>query len=128
MALTTIQPERLPWMSPRWPAVLPAAESLRAVYGADADELTIRFPNTPERDIVVVWLATPRIEYAGLMVHEHSGAVVGVQVDYLEGYTQAVHPTWLAAGSEPAPKVASAIVDDVKQLHERFGLLRDSDS
>ena len=76
----------------------------------------------------MVWLATPRIEYAGLMVHDHSAAVVGVQVDYLEGYTQAVHPTGLAAGSEPAPKVASAIVDDVKQLHERFGLLRDSDS
>lgn len=129
MALTKVQPERPPWMSPRWPSALPDGKSLRAVYGADADELTIRFPNTPNRDIVVLWLATPHIEYAGLMVHEHSGAVVGVQIDYLAGYTQDLHPAWIAAaGPVLPPNVASAIVAEVKQIHERFGLLRDFDS
>lgn len=127
MALTRIQSEQSRWMTPRWPGALPPAETLQAVYGADADELTLRFLNTPNRDIVVLWLATPKIEYAGLMVDEHSGDVVGVLIDYLAGDTHLRHPAWRAA-AEPdlPPETAASIVKDVQALYDRYGLLSDT--
>ena len=123
MALTKLQPDRPRRMSPRWPDTLPAAETLHAAYGAEADELTIRFPNMPNRDIVVLWLETPPIEYAGLMVHEQTGMVVGVQIDYLTGYTQDIHPSWRAANEpNPHPAISASIVQDVRTLFDRYGI------
>ncbi|MGH2613916.1 MAG: hypothetical protein ACRDJC_01650 [Thermomicrobiales bacterium] len=123
MALSNPQITNQPWRTPVWPEKLPAAEFLRARYGPDADELTIRFPETAKRDIVVVWLATPKVEYAALMVHEHTGEVVGVQVDYLADYARMQHVAWQAAAtSNPPLAVASRIVTDIKQLFDRYGI------
>jgi hypothetical protein len=95
---------------------------MRAVYGPEADELTIRFPDTPNRDIVVVFLATPEVEYAAMMVHEPTGEVIGVQVDYLADYAQSLHPEWHAAtNTHVPPTVARRIVADIKQLFDRYG-------
>jgi hypothetical protein len=123
MALSNAQIARQPWRSPHWPEKLPNAWTMRAMYGPEADELTIRFPETPNRDIVIVWLATPSIEYAGLMVHEQTGAVVGVQVDYLAGYAVSLHPTWRAiAEPEPSPDAINTIVRDIKTLFGQYGV------
>jgi hypothetical protein len=95
---------------------------MRAVYGPEADELTIRFPNTPDRDIIVVYIDVPEVDYAALMVHEFTGEVVGVQVDYLADFAVSQHPTWQAAlVPTPPPVAVGQIVASIKELHDRFG-------
>ena len=127
MAMKNSETVAQAWKYPVWPEALPAAESMRAVYGPEADELTIRFPDTPNRDIVVVFLDIPRVEYAGLMIHEYTGDVVGVQVDYLAHYASAQHPFWRKA-TEPHPPsaVARCIVSDIKELYDRYGIGADA--
>ena len=111
------------WQSPHWSDPLPDPHGLQAVYGLEADELTIRFPDTPDRDIVVLFIATPDVEYAALMVHESTGEVVGVQVDYLKDYAQRHHPAWRAATAlHPSSSVAARIVRDIKDLFNRYGI------
>lgn len=122
MALVKTQPTDQPWKTPTWPAKLPPAETMRAVYGPEADELTIHFPDAQTRDIVVVWVATPEVEYTGLMVYEHTGEVVGVQVDYLADYAALRHPAWRSAiEPRPKPAVTARIVTDIRELFERYG-------
>jgi hypothetical protein len=123
MALTKARYSDKAWRTPTWPEKLPLANTLRAVYGFEADELTIRFPDTPKRDIVVVYIATPETNYAALMVYQPTGEVIGVQTDYLENFAQFEHPAWQAALTErPSPEVASRIVRDIKDLFDRYGI------
>jgi hypothetical protein len=101
---------------------MPHAEAMRGSYGSAADELTIRFPDMPARDVIVAWIATPDVEYSGLMVSEHTGHVVGVQVDYLADYATQRHPSWQPAiKSRPNPAIAARIVGDVRDLFDRYG-------
>src|SRR5690349_1837045 len=97
MALTDSIAENPTWSRPSWPERLPSGDTPRAGYGPAADELTIRFTGEPRRDLVTLYLATPDIEYAAVIVRWDTGEVVGVQVDYLADYAVQLHPRWMAA-------------------------------
>jgi len=110
------------WSKPSWPERLPAGDTLRAAYGRAADELTIRFAGEPRRDLVTLYVATPDIEYAAMIVRWDSGEVVGIQIDYLSDYAVRLHPQWLAAmAPEPKPEQLRSIVTEIKELYETYG-------
>jgi hypothetical protein len=75
------------------------------------------------RDVAVVLITTPKEDYAGLLVEGGQGAVIGIHVYPLVALAFERHPTWLAASEpNPPPEVASAIVNDIRQLFDRFGI------
>lgn len=111
------------WAHPVWPDRLPDAETMRILYGADADELVIRFDNARYRDVTVVLITTPTDDYAGLLVEGDRGAIIGVHVYPLVAFAVQRHPAWRAATEpNPTPEVATRIVNDVKHLFERYGI------
>ena len=126
MAVTQSIIEREAWNSPAWPARLPPAETLTVIYGELADELVIRFPSAPDRDIVIVHIDTPDIDYVGMLVRMDTGEVVGVHVNYLAIFAAAQHPTWESmTDRDPDPAAALQIVEDIRNLFERYGLESD---
>lgn len=112
------------WETPVWPDRLPDADEMRAVYGAFADELVIRFSPTHHHDmVIVVPITTPETDYAGVLVAADSGAIIGVHVMPLAAYAAKLHPEWKLVGvAEPAPDAVRGLVEDIKNLFERFGI------
>lgn len=122
MALAKPTIEDIGWNTPHWPERRLPASAMRTVYGPLADELTIRFGGEPRRDIVTMYIATPDIEYAGVLVRWDTGEVVGVQVDYLADYAVGLHPAWQPAlEADPPLKTVMTIVSDIKQLYLQLG-------
>jgi hypothetical protein len=123
MAVTRSVLEKEAWNAPAWPNRLPPADTLTVLYGENADELVIRFPSAPARDIVVVFIDTPDIDYAGMLVRMDTGDVVGVYVNYLAIYAVSQHPTWHSMTNRcPNPADAHLVVADIKELFERYGI------
>jgi hypothetical protein len=69
-----------------------------------------------------LYVATPDIEYAAVIVRWDTGEVVGVQVDYLLDYAVRLHPRWSVA-MEPEPTFPQiySIVAEIKQIYETYG-------
>jgi hypothetical protein len=110
------------WNRPSWPDQLPDSGDLRLIYGEVADELVVLFDAKLHRDSWFDWVATPEYEYAAIKIDGTSGQVIGVLVEHLVAYAVEKHPAWLAAAaSEPNPEVASRIVNDIKDLFDRYG-------
>ena len=80
MAMKKIETTQPGWLIPVWPVQLPDPAAMRVIYGAFADELVIRFPQGRHDETVVVPVATPDKDYAGMLVEDSSGAVIGVHV------------------------------------------------
>ncbi len=111
------------WANPVWPDRLPDSARMRVLYGAYADELVVRFDNARRRDVIVVPITTPADDYAGLMVDGDTGVVIGVHVYPLVAFAVQRHPAWRAATHpHPLPEVASLIVNDIKDLFDRYGI------
>jgi hypothetical protein len=111
------------WDNPVWPDRLPDAKTMRLLYGAWADELVIRFDSNRYREVAVVYITTPKEDYAGMLVEGDLGAVIGVHVYPLVALAVERHPSWLAAAAtNPPPEVAASIVNDIKRLFDRYGI------
>lgn len=111
------------WASPVWPDRMPLAQDMKVVYGAIADELVIRFHGNRHFDTVVVPVTTPAIDYAGVLTDFSSGAVVGIHVYPLLAFAIQRHPSWKPlAEPDPPSEVVLRIIEDVKQLFDRFGV------
>jgi hypothetical protein len=99
---------------------------MKVVFGAFADELVIRFADSTYPDTVVVPVATPNRDYASLLVADETGDVIGVHVMPLLVYAAKRHPAWIeVAGPFPAPDAAQRIVEDIKLLFDRYGVVPD---
>jgi hypothetical protein len=111
------------WAAPAWPDPLPAASSMRAIYGAYADELVVRFPSELHHETIVVPIATPDVEYAGLLVAMSSGDVIGVHVYPLAAYGVKQHPEWERVTAEkPEPDSVAELVEDIRGLFDQYGI------
>jgi hypothetical protein len=124
MAMKRAETTLFPWDDPIWPERLPDSHSLRIVYGAIADELVVRFTAARHPDqVLVVPITTADRDDAGMLVAADSGSVLGVHVYPLAAFAVTRHPTWQAATDpDPSPEVANRIVNDVKDLFDRYGI------
>jgi hypothetical protein len=109
--------------TPIWPSTMPDPTNMKVVYGADADELVVRFfPDRKYGLVVVDPIADPH-DYAALMVEYETKAVIGVHVYPLLAFAIAQHPSWSAlAQIAPRPAAIAGIVADIRALYERHGL------
>jgi hypothetical protein len=105
-----------------WPTPLPDPTGMTVLYGADADELVVRFvPGRRDRLVVVDPVADPH-DYASLMIDSETRAVVGVHVYPLLAFAVERHPGWAAlAEKEPPSAAVASIVADIKGLFELHG-------
>jgi hypothetical protein len=112
-----------------WPSQMPEPAGMKAVYGADADELVVRFfPDRTYGLVVVDPVADPH-DYAALMVDDETQAVIGVQVYPLLAFAVEQHPGWAAlAAEDPQLSAIADIVADIRALYERHGLAPPIDS
>ncbi len=123
MAVEKHELSRSPWENPIWPDCLPDAETMRLLYGEGADELVIRFDNNRYGIVATVLITTPEEDYAGMLVEGDHGAVIGIHVYPLVAMAVERHPSWLsAAAPDPPSEVASTIVNDIRQLFDRYGI------
>jgi hypothetical protein len=123
MAVERQELSQSPWDNPIWPDRLPDAETMRLLYGEFADELVIRFDSNRYSLVAVVLVTTPKEDYAGLLVEGDRGAVIGVHVYPLVAMAVERHPSWLAAAApNPPPEVARGIVNDIRELFDRYGI------
>jgi hypothetical protein len=96
---------------------------MRILYGRVADELVVRFDSQRYPEPVVVPLTTPQYDYAGLIVDNDTGTVIGIHVYPLLAFAVKRHPAWRAAAApDPAPEVATRIVGDIKSLFDAYGV------
>jgi hypothetical protein len=108
---------------PVWPSAMPDPANMKVVFGAEADELVVRFFPGRKYELVVVDPVADPHDYAALMVDDETRAVVGVLVYPLLAFAIAQHPGWAAlAAADPPPTAVAGIVADIKALHERHGL------
>jgi hypothetical protein len=115
--------------NPHWPATLPDS-GMRVAYGKIPDELVVRF--SPERyhDMVVVApIATPDLDYAGMLVADDTSEVLGIHVYPLAAFAVKRHPSWRALmEAEPSAEAVLQIVKDIRALYERYGLDPDDEN
>jgi hypothetical protein len=108
---------------PVWPDTIPDT-GLCVRYGVLADELVVRFSDRRYHDVVVVVpIATPDHDYAGLLVAADSGAVLGVHVYPLATFAVKRHPGWRPLREqEPPPAVVGSLIKDIRALYDRYGI------
>jgi hypothetical protein len=108
---------------PIWPDRLPDASSLRLIYNDYADELVVLFDEFRHFQPAFVLIADADYDYAAVKVDGRTGKVVGVMVYPLNAYAIKRHPTWRAATKpNPDSSVATRIVNDIKDLFDRYGI------
>jgi hypothetical protein len=101
---------------------------MRLLYSDYADELVIRFDEERHHVPVYVLIATPDYDYAAVKVDGATGDIVGILVYPLAAYAAKRHPAWRAATKpNPDPSVAARIVNDIKDLFDRYGIETGSD-
>lgn len=123
MAVNKLAAEDPAWASPIWPDCLPNPKDMRVLYGTLADELVIRFSTDRHYDTVVVLISTPDEDYAGVLTDYSSGAVVGIHVYPLLAFAAQIHPMWKPlAERNPPPASVVRIVEDIKELFNRYGV------
>jgi hypothetical protein len=128
LAIRHTQLETCVYDNPIWPDRLPDANALRLLYGELADEMVVLFDAARHQDPAYVLIATPDYDYAAVKVDGATGEVVGVMVYPLAAYAIEKHPEWRAATKpNPDPAVASRIVNDIKDLFDRYGIETGSD-
>ena len=124
MAMKKTATAENPWDNPIWPEQLPDAKAMRVAFGAFADELVVRFADRRHHAmVIVVPVATPEYDYAGMLVAEDSGAVLGVHVYPLVAYAVEIHPAWQQlAEPDPEPAAVLRVVEDIRALFDRHGI------
>jgi hypothetical protein len=128
MAVSKSEQEFSVYDNPHWPERLPEAISLRLIYGAEADEMVVLFDTVRHHRPAFVFVDTPDYDYAAVKVDGATGDVVGVLVYPLAAYAVERHPAWhRATQPNPDPAVAARIVNDIKDLFDRYGIETGSD-
>lgn len=125
MAMKKTAPTKNPWDHPVWPEQLPDPAAMRIVYGEFADELVIRFSDRRHHDLVIVVpVAIPEDDFAGMLVAADSGVVLGVHVYPLAASAVKQHPACKQVG-EPEPEAVLRLVEDIRELYKLYGIERD---
>lgn len=107
-------------LRPRWPLGEIAPERYRVRFGLPADELVVRFPDSPGGGVSDL-IEAPAVDGVAVLVDDETNTVVGLHVYPFLASAAQVRPAWRAlAAPDPASEVVARFVAEVRDLFERY--------